>query len=299
MTNINTFQGDVFIHEYIKHTGDDNNLFGFSGTDTFKIATAGVDAMTVNASQNVGIGTDDPGNSLHVYKAAGEGTSGLFIEKASGNAGTTAALFFGVNSTGENPGVPKAAIFYERNLVNGRGDIKFCNDAVNDANPVTTAAADTRMLIQNNGHVGINNTNAYHTFDVDGDIRMTGHLSQGGSSTSRAYITRKIATAVNNYPSCDFYLNALSGGNSPFYIDAIGYAVNVSGTRAEVIRRRISMHSLTNSSSSLVNGPAWTFSGGISVSFTNSTRRVRVQLTDLRSYSGIKVELKSFSGVTS
>jgi hypothetical protein len=55
MTNINTFQGDVFIHEYIKHTGDDNNLFGFSGTDTFKIATAGVDAIKVDASQNVDI----------------------------------------------------------------------------------------------------------------------------------------------------------------------------------------------------------------------------------------------------
>ena len=55
MTNINTFQGDVFIHEYIKHSGDDNNLFGFSGTDTFKIATGGVDAIKVDASQNVDI----------------------------------------------------------------------------------------------------------------------------------------------------------------------------------------------------------------------------------------------------
>ena len=55
MTNINTFQGDVFIPEYIKHTGDDNNLFGFSGTDTFKISTAGVDAIKVDASQNIDI----------------------------------------------------------------------------------------------------------------------------------------------------------------------------------------------------------------------------------------------------
>jgi hypothetical protein len=56
MTNINTFQGDVFIHEYIKHTGDDNNLFGFSGTDTFKIATAGSDRLTVADSGRVSIG---------------------------------------------------------------------------------------------------------------------------------------------------------------------------------------------------------------------------------------------------
>jgi len=55
MTNINTFQGDVFIHEYIKHTGDDNNLFGFSGTDAFKIATAGVDRLTVNSSGTVAV----------------------------------------------------------------------------------------------------------------------------------------------------------------------------------------------------------------------------------------------------
>ena len=55
MTNINTFQGDVFIHEYIKHTGDDNNLFGFSGTDTFKIATAGSDRLTINSSGTVTI----------------------------------------------------------------------------------------------------------------------------------------------------------------------------------------------------------------------------------------------------
>ena len=55
MTNINTFQGDLFIHEYIKHTGDDNNLFGFSGTDTFKIATAGSDRLTVSNSGVVDI----------------------------------------------------------------------------------------------------------------------------------------------------------------------------------------------------------------------------------------------------
>ena len=58
MTNINTFQGDVFIPEYIKHTGDDNNLFGFSGTDTFKIATAGSDRLTVGSDGAVTVAND-------------------------------------------------------------------------------------------------------------------------------------------------------------------------------------------------------------------------------------------------
>jgi len=53
MTNINTFQGDVFIHEYIKHTGDDNTYFGFSGADAFVVRTHGTDHLTINASGNV------------------------------------------------------------------------------------------------------------------------------------------------------------------------------------------------------------------------------------------------------
>jgi hypothetical protein len=137
----------------------------------------------LHVTNHLGIGTVSPGNSLHIYKAAAEGTSGLFIEKASGGAGTTAALLFGVNAPTENPGIAKAAIFYERNLVNGRGDIKFCNDSVNDANAVTTAAADTRMIIQNNGNVGIGTVSPDTALHVNGIIKQTGAnwaLTNGG-----------------------------------------------------------------------------------------------------------------------
>ena len=128
------------------------------------------------STDKVGIGTVDPSNSLHIYRAAGEGTSGLLIEKASGDPGTKAALFFGVNNTDENPGVAKAAIFYERNLVNGRGDIKFCNDAANDANPVTTEAVDTRMIIKNSGEVGVGTVSPQTLLHVAGN----GQTSTGG-----------------------------------------------------------------------------------------------------------------------
>ena len=55
MTNINTFQGDVFIHEYIKHTGDDNTYFGFSGDDTIVLRTDGTDRLVVGGDGNVTI----------------------------------------------------------------------------------------------------------------------------------------------------------------------------------------------------------------------------------------------------
>ena len=125
---------------------------------------------------DVGVGTNSPANSLHVYKAAAEETSGLLIEKANDGIPTCAALFFGVNAASENPGVAKAAIFYERNLVNGRGDIKFCNDSVNDANPVSTAAADTRMIIKNDGNVGIGTMSPACALDIAGeDVMIRGN----------------------------------------------------------------------------------------------------------------------------
>jgi len=50
--------GNVDITGYIRHIGDENNLFGFSGTDTFKIATAGTDRLTVSAAGSVLITSD-------------------------------------------------------------------------------------------------------------------------------------------------------------------------------------------------------------------------------------------------
>ena len=156
----------------------------------------------LHVTNHLGIGTVSPGNSLHIYKAAAEGTSGLFIEKASGGAGTTAALLFGVNAPTENPGIAKAAIFYERNLVNGRGDIKFCNDSVNDANPVTTAAADTRMIIKNNGNVGIGTNTPEDMLHTD--IIRIGYWSGSGngykfSMDTNAYLRIQYMTGQTVY----------------------------------------------------------------------------------------------------
>ena len=47
--------GTLNIPQYIKHVGDENNLFGFPGTDLFLVHTAGADAIAVDASQNIDI----------------------------------------------------------------------------------------------------------------------------------------------------------------------------------------------------------------------------------------------------
>ena len=154
MTNVNTFQGDVFIHEYIKHTGDDNNLFGFSGTDTFKIATAGADAMTVQSNGNVGIGTATSDNRLHIYNNADN--VGYVMENNArtytmGIRGDTSDVFAITDDT--------AGAF--RMTVQSNGNVG-----------IGTATSDSRLHIYNNSdniaYVIENNARTY-TMGIRGD----------------------------------------------------------------------------------------------------------------------------------
>jgi len=131
----------------------------------------GVDGSDIYRSTgNVGIGTTDPSNSLHMYKAATEATSGLFIEKASGGVGTAAALLFGTSAPSEanNVGIAKGGIFFERTATNGRGDLQFCVDNVDNTTPI--ALSHSKMTIQSDGNVGIGTTSPDAKLHVKGDI---------------------------------------------------------------------------------------------------------------------------------
>jgi hypothetical protein len=196
---------------------------------SFFTAEPHVERMCVDRYGNVGIGTTNPGNSLHIYKNANERTSGLFIEKAQGGT-NAAALFFGVNDTGENPGVAKAAIFYERNMVNGRGDIKFCNNAVNDATAVTPAVADTRMIIKNNGNVGIGITDPPENLTVqDSIISPSFGLRRKSYNDYVVYMKNTTGAFTTVTTSNDAVLLVGKGSGSNRSINAKG-TINVNGS---------------------------------------------------------------------
>jgi hypothetical protein len=161
------------------------------------------------SSGNVGIGTTSPNNSLHIYKNANERTSGLFIEKAQAGTGA-AALFFGVNNVTENPGVAKAAIFYERNSSGGRGDLKFCNDASSDANNVTPETVDTRMIIKNNGNVGIGTVDPGKKLHVYGSIQCH---NTGSTGDENGLFLQSVGDWYNLSPGNDGYLHLLGGAS--------------------------------------------------------------------------------------
>ena len=123
----------------------------------------------------------------YIYKASDDQTTGLFIEKATGASGT-ASIFFGVTAGTEtnNVGIPKAGILFERTQVNGRGDLKFCVDVVDDTNPV--GIVDAKLTIAgSNGNVGIGTTTPGATLHVNGGIKSGGYVTTTGIATTIAY----------------------------------------------------------------------------------------------------------------
>ena len=62
-----TVGGDLTIPDKIVHTGDTNTAIRFPAADTFTVETAGSERFRVESGGNIGIGTNNANNLLHVY----------------------------------------------------------------------------------------------------------------------------------------------------------------------------------------------------------------------------------------
>jgi hypothetical protein len=216
MTNINTFQGDVFIHEYIKHTGDDNNLFGFSGADTFKIATAGADRLIINSQGSVTLDTN------------------MFIPNYIHHVGDSDAKF-GFSGTDTFKIITANN---DRLTVNSAGEITIPGNAVIKSVYRETFAYSGnynsykyigRFSSQSNGHVEITSVgnSQYNTsnFDFQRQYASTPHVS---GINSDHYVTHRWfwkADGNQNYHVWHYIENAgASSGSMTYRIQAHDYS---------------------------------------------------------------------------
>ena len=71
ITGVGTFKSDVSIADKIIHTGDTDTAIRFPAADTFTVETSGSEALRVDSSGRLGIGTNNPGANLHVQGATG------------------------------------------------------------------------------------------------------------------------------------------------------------------------------------------------------------------------------------
>ena len=108
----------------------------------------------------VGIGTNAPATTLHVWSGGPDFGVGLAIQHDTSYAGRYATLSFGAGS------YRKAAIaIASSGDTYGTGDLIFCVDPSNDAADV--ASSNERMRIKSDGNVGIGTTAPAILFDVN------------------------------------------------------------------------------------------------------------------------------------
>jgi hypothetical protein len=177
----------------ITFTGDTNTGIFSPAADTIAFTEGGVEAMRIDSSGNVGIGTATPSKKLEVYTSANSLQIPTVLRND--NAGTgIAALGFNVSASPGETTSTKAGIGQLRQASFGRGPIVFYNNNTGSAGDFTTA--DEKMRIGQDGRVQIGAANPFTSF----------FSVQGGSGSevvayfgsSNANLT---AMAVRNDPS--------------------------------------------------------------------------------------------------
>ena len=164
ITSFRGYWNDTHVASIDLMSGDDT-----TNTDDadirFRVAEGGTlsEAMRIDQSGNVGIGTASIGQNLHVHAPQGDTDSVILMTTAATGSGSSDGFYIGItNLSGTNAN--KSWVWSYENADLGFG--------TNNAE---------RMTIDENGNVGIGSTTPTQELHVEGDANVTGTIYYGGN----------------------------------------------------------------------------------------------------------------------
>ena len=131
-------------------TSGATSIEGSTVSNKLQFRTNSTDAVIIDSSQNVGIGTVSPGRKLTVTDDVSGDANNLLLSNENDTNGDSASIGFSMLS---NNTYVKSGIFFERTTTQGRGSLHLAVN--NEVNGNNVTKSDAKLTINNTGNIGI------------------------------------------------------------------------------------------------------------------------------------------------
>ena len=163
-------------------TGSADRVAFWNGTSSL---SSDVNLYWDGTNDWLGVGTSTPSDSLTVRN--GTSSTAIRINAYSNAVGTESHLKFA--SVASNLSYTKGGIVFRNTASsNGRGDMHFLNDSAADSGNANTTD-DTKMIIKQDGNVGIGVTSPIEKLQVNGNAAIYGAIKGYVGSSSNQYLS--------------------------------------------------------------------------------------------------------------
>ena len=176
------------VDDKILHTGDTDTAIRFPEANHISMETGGSERLRIKGNGNIGLGTDDPNNKLHVYggqiKAqTSTDDTNTNVDLIRAQCGSSGSALFAIRAADAEDD-------------NSRWDIKT---NANEALSFTVGAGSEKLRIEADGKVGIATTNAtnYQLLTLSSDSAVA-RFERTGGAWAKVDI-RAGTTAGNSY----------------------------------------------------------------------------------------------------